>query len=186
MTDMIQKIETGDSIKVKQVLDESTVEALKENGYDINYTSDNIKLGLMFVSCLFAMIAQFYPLPFPESRPLLGVCCFSYFVLSTILQYIITFVDKDTIATTLPRNGDESTSFKVDAKFPKFQEYYTVTIRPNVDNSTQRTTGKMYVGKYFTGEGEFDQVGFMNDIKTHVQRFRSKKYNEFEYNHKSD
>ena len=93
-------IETGDSIKVKQVLDDATLEAVKEAGIPINYGSENLKLLLMFLSCVSACIAQFYPIPFPKSRPLLGVCCAAYFILSTILQYIITFVDKDTIIIT--------------------------------------------------------------------------------------
>jgi hypothetical protein len=44
-------------------------------GYSENYYWDNIKLLLMVVACAFAMVAQFYPMPFPQSRPLLGVCC---------------------------------------------------------------------------------------------------------------
>lgn len=44
-------------------------------GYTENYYWDNIKLLLMVVACAFAMVAQFYPMPFPKSRPLLGVCC---------------------------------------------------------------------------------------------------------------
>ena len=95
-------IETGDSVKVKQVLDDSTNEAVVEAGYEINYAAENLKLVLMFLSCVAAMIAQFFPIPFPKSRPLLGVCCAAYFILSTILQFIITFVDKDTIIITKP------------------------------------------------------------------------------------
>ena len=71
-------------------------------GYSQNFFWDNIKLSLMFFSCVFAMVAQFFPIPFPASRPLLGVCCVGYFVLSTVLQYIITYIDKDTIIITNP------------------------------------------------------------------------------------
>ena len=93
-------IETGDSIKVKQVLDDSLIEAVKKYGYDINYHSENIKLIIMFLSCVFALIAQFYPIPFPQSRPLLGLCCVVYFGLSGVFQFIVTFIDKDTVAKT--------------------------------------------------------------------------------------
>jgi signal peptidase complex subunit 2 len=95
-------IETGDSVKVKQVLDDATVEAVTEAGYKINYHSENLKLLFMFLSCVSAMVAQFYPLPFPQSRPLLGLCCAIYFILSTVLQYIVSFVDRDTIIITKP------------------------------------------------------------------------------------
>jgi signal peptidase complex subunit 2 len=99
----LQIIETGDSVKVKQVFDEAIVEAVKDCAYDINYNWENVKLFLMFISCVFAMVAQFFPIPFPASRPLLGLCCASYFILSIVLQYIISFIDKDTVVITLDK-----------------------------------------------------------------------------------
>jgi hypothetical protein len=71
-------------------------------GFDENFHYDNIKLGLMVVACAFAMVAQFYPMPFPESRPLLGVCCISYFLASTIIQLIVSYLEQDAILTTQP------------------------------------------------------------------------------------
>lgn len=93
-------IETGDSVKVKQVLDDSTMAAVVDAGFEANYSWENFKLFLMFLSCVFAMLAQFYPMPFPDSRLLLAVCCGLYFIISTVLQYIVVFVDKDTIMFT--------------------------------------------------------------------------------------
>ena len=78
-------------------------------GYDVNYRSDNMKLLLMFLACVAAMIAQFFPVPFPENRVILGICCGSYFIMSCVLQFIVTFVDRDTIAIT--------NSFKVSEVF---------------------------------------------------------------------
>lgn len=93
-------IETGDSVKVKQVLDDATIEAINNAGLKINYSWENMKLLLMFIACIFAMTAQFYPLPFPESRPLLAICCGAYFLISSILQLITSFIDKDIILFT--------------------------------------------------------------------------------------
>lgn len=46
--------------------------------------------------------------------------------------------------------------------FPRFQEYFEVIIQyqtlANLDPSSTATKAKMYVGKYFTVKGEFDQV----------------------------
>jgi signal peptidase complex subunit 2 len=105
-------IETGDSIKVKQVLDDATMAAITDAGYIANYSWENFKLFLMFLSCLFAVTAQFFPIPFPSSRPLLAVCCASYFIISSILQFIVTFIDKDTIMFTRPK--DVRTIFLID------------------------------------------------------------------------
>lgn len=96
-------IETGDSVKVKQVLDDSTMAAVVDAGFEANYTWDNMKLFLMFISCVFAMVAQFYPMSFPDSRLLLAMCCALYFIISSVLQFIVVFVDKDTIMFTKPK-----------------------------------------------------------------------------------
>ena len=66
-------VDTGDSVKVKQTLDEAVVKAVLDHGYEEHHTLDNAKLLLMLVACSFAMVAQFWPIPFPKSRPLLGV-----------------------------------------------------------------------------------------------------------------
>jgi signal peptidase complex subunit 2 len=61
-------IEPLDSVKVKQVFDDSTMEAIQSAGYIANYYWDNIKLFFMFISCIFALIAQFYPQSFPGNN----------------------------------------------------------------------------------------------------------------------
>ena len=104
-------IETGDIMKVKQVLDDATIEAIGLAGYEINYAWDNFKMLLMVLACGFALTAQFYPLPFPDSRLLLGCCVGSYAFISALLQYFVSFVDKDTIAITKPN--------KVSQRLPK-------------------------------------------------------------------
>mmetsp|Transcript_15892 Transcript_15892/g.14377 ORF Transcript_15892/g.14377 Transcript_15892/m.14377 type:complete len:198 (+) Transcript_15892:48-641(+) len=178
-------IETGDSVKVKQVFDDSLIDAIVKYGYEANYSSENLKILLMLLSCIFAMTAQFYPIPFPQSRPLLGVCCAAYFILSSILQFIITFIDKDIVMKTKVHKG-KGIGLLVRASFPRFQEYYTVIIQEIDKPKSPVTTGKLYVGKYFTSKGEFDEEGFQRDVQLHVERFEQKKYIDFEYNHKTD
>ena len=185
-------IETGDSVKVKQVLDDATMEILnKEGGFATNYFWENIKLLLMFLSCVFAMAAQFYPIPFPDSRPLLGVCCAMYFILSSVLQFMITYIDKDIIMVSKP-DADTGKVMCVRTNFPRFYEYFSLIIQyqePNIpgkDHPPSATIAKMYVGRYFTVKGEFDEAAYHRDVLIHMERFRTKKYQEFPYDHKSD
>ena len=96
-------IETGDQVKVKQVLDEMTVITIEHScGHEADWSWDNVKLLLMFLSCVFALGAQFYPQPFPDSRPVLAFCCGMYFAISSGLQYIISFIDLDDIMFLKP------------------------------------------------------------------------------------
>jgi signal peptidase complex subunit 2 len=188
--DDIQIIETGDSVKVKQVLDETVVDTIKWLRYKHDTSWENFKLFIMVVSCVFAMVAQFYPLPFPDSRPLLGVCCVGYFALSGILQFIITFVDDKTVMTTLPNNKC-NVELQIDTAFPRFQQYFTFSVQPvvkgrkfmdmilgNETPSDRKLEAKMYVGRYFTEDGKYDQVGFARDIQKLMQKYQDGRYIE--------
>lgn len=151
------QVDLGDMIKMKQVLDEGVSAALLDHVPE-DYRWDNVKLLIMFISCLFAMTAQFAPIPFPESRPVLGICGSLYFVLSGILQFITTFIDKDMILQTSPlakpnrvlakaehtKGGSNNSNNKSDSNninpllyqygirvrsnFPRFSEFYTVNL----------------------------------------------------------
>lgn len=177
-------IETGDSVKVKQVLDDATVEGIEKVGYTPNYSWENLKLFLMFLSCVFAMVAQFYPMPFPQSRPLLGICCAAYFVLSSVLQLMITFIDQDTIIIT-KQHAETGLVLRIRTSFARFQEHFTLIIQGK-DPKSPCTTAQMYVGRYFTAKGEFDEDGYCQDLQKTIKRYEQKLYKEFTYDHKSD
>jgi signal peptidase complex subunit 2 len=100
------QVDLGDMVKLKQILDESVASAILEQ-MEEDYRLDNFKLAIMVSACIFAVVAQFAPIPFPESRPLLGICCCIYFILSGILQLITTFIDKDSILLTKPLAKNE-------------------------------------------------------------------------------
>jgi hypothetical protein len=48
---------------------------------------------------------------------------------------------------------------EIRTSFPRFQEYFTLIVQFKGKPQGQKTTGKMYVGRYFTEKGEFDEVG---------------------------
>jgi signal peptidase complex subunit 2 len=86
------------------------------------------------------MVAQFYPMPFPDSRPLLGVCCAAYFIASSVLQFIVTYIEKDCIMTTNPiLEGAAEVNNKTRAggvhgirictNFPRFSYDYTISVQ---------------------------------------------------------
>lgn len=179
-----QQVEIGDFVKVKQMLDESTAAAVIASKYPENLRWDNTKLALMVVACLFAMVAQFYPMPFPESRPLLGVCCTSYFIASSVLQLIVTYIEQDTIMLTFPKEDDDGKRIGTDdddglrirTNFPRFQYDYTITVQKNVKDGP-RTTESFIITDYFTEDGWFDADGFEEDVKKKaIQKFEAKKF----------
>ena len=177
------QVETGDQVKTKQVLDEAVITAVLEQVPE-DYGWDNLKLLLMAAACLFACMAQFAPVPFPDSRPILGVCGAAYFVLSGILQFITTFIDKDCILLTKKVPDSENKEMqkyglRIRTNFPRFSEFYSVIIefqKPKEDGPSPQVEQEWSVGKFFDKEGYFDEVGLMQEVEKLVKRFIKKDY----------
>jgi len=198
------QVDLGDMVKLKQVLDESVAGALLENQkLPEDHVWDNWKLGIMTAACCFAMFAQFAPIPFPESRPVLGICGSLYFALSGVLQLMATFVDRDAILWTLPVSSEGSSSssakkdstkttyknkelmkfgLKVRSSLPRFSEWYTVTIeiqpskKDNPKKPPRFVQQKWSVGQFFDKEGYFDEVGLSMELDKLFERLDQGKY----------
>lgn len=50
-------------------------QVLQDEGFNEEHFWSNVKLVLLTAASAVALIAQFYPMPFPESRTLLATCC---------------------------------------------------------------------------------------------------------------
>lgn len=158
------QVDVGDMVKLKQILDETVAATILGSELDEEYKWDNIKLGIMGAACIFAMLAQFSPIPFPESRPLLGICCCIYFALSGILQFITTFIDKDCILLTkaveTSSNKDlQQYGIRVRSSLPRFSEYYTVILEFQDMPNSPCVEETWSVGQFFDVDGMFDEVG---------------------------
>jgi len=87
-----------DGFSTKKALDDSLVKLLgRAPDVPEDHAWGNVKLAVMAVACASALLAQFYPLPFPASRPLLAACVAVYFALSGVYQAVTTFVDRDAV-----------------------------------------------------------------------------------------
>jgi len=209
---ILLQVDVGDVIKLKQILDETVANTFlientleghdpraKNIGLKEDHKLNNIKLILMFVACVFAMVAQFSPLPFPESRPVLGFCCAVYFMLSGVLQLITTFLDKDCILITkvmeegftakenLKKNPDLGKyGLRVRTIFPKFSEFYTVRIEFQDLENSPFAKGTWSVGQFFDKEGMFDEYGLQYEVESVFRRFESGKFDSEDEKPKKD
>jgi signal peptidase complex subunit 2 len=135
----------------------------------------------MICACIFAVIAQFAPVPFPFSRPLLGICCCCYFVLSGVLQLITTFIDKDSIlltkahATTKNKDLLEN-GVRVRSDFPRFSEWYTVILEYQGREDSPLVEQRWSVGQFFDKEGMFDEIGLQKEVEKLYFRLEQGKY----------
>mmetsp|Transcript_18282 Transcript_18282/g.23553 ORF Transcript_18282/g.23553 Transcript_18282/m.23553 type:complete len:248 (+) Transcript_18282:168-911(+) len=190
------QVDLGDMVKMKQVLDEGVSSALLDFVPE-EYNWDNFKMLLMFASCVFAVAAQFIPIPFPESRPVLGICGSLYFIISGILQFITTFIDKDMIMQSKPLSSeDKQTSFKqnpllfdyglrIRSSFPRFSEFYAVILEfripekdPLFGKIEEKSVKAVWsVGKFFDKDGYFDEVGLSNEVAKLFKGLEAEDYN---------
>ncbi|GFH54379.1 signal peptidase complex subunit 2 [Chaetoceros tenuissimus] len=201
---VLLQVDTGDIIKLKQILDETvantflcenTLEGHDPRAKNIGLTEDhklnNIKLLLMITACLFACGAQFSPVPFPESRPILGFCCAIYFMLSGVLQFIQTFIDKDCILLTKAIKDGETSGdnlkknpnltkygLRIRSIFPKFSEFYTVRIEYQGMEDSPFVKHTWSVGQFFDKEGMFDEYGLQYEVEALYRRFESGKFDK--------
>jgi signal peptidase complex subunit 2 len=184
------QVDLGDMVKLKQILDEAVAASILEK-LEEDYRLDNCKLAIMIVACLFAVVAQFAPLPFPESRPILGVCCCCYFILSGVLQLITTFIDKDSILLTKPlrscKNKDLQTQgVRVRSQFPRFSEFYSVILEYQGREDSPLVEQQWSVGQFFDKEGMFDEIGLQNEVEALYLRLEQGKYDKSASQKKSD
>ena len=175
------QVDLGDMVKLKQILDEAVASRILEK-LEEDYRLDNFKLGIMISACIFAMVAQFAPIPFPDSRPVLGLCCCVYFVLSGILQLITTFIDQDSILLTKPlgkndKNPDmEKYGVRVRSQLPRFSEWYTIILEFQNLDDTPLVEQRWSVGQFFDKEGMFDEIGLTKEIDNLYERLEKGKY----------
>jgi signal peptidase complex subunit 2 len=191
------QVDVGDMVKVKQILDETVAATILEH-LEEDYYLDNIKLAIMTAACAFAMVAQFAPIPFPESRIVLGMCCCCYFILSGVLQLITTFIDQDSILLTQalskeesPKGSDDKKKKKpsqvknkdllkygvrVRSQFPRFSEFYTVILEFQGLENSPSVEQKWSVGQFFDKEGMFDEIGLQIEVDKLYQRLEDGDY----------
>mmetsp|Transcript_14607 Transcript_14607/g.21464 ORF Transcript_14607/g.21464 Transcript_14607/m.21464 type:complete len:231 (+) Transcript_14607:131-823(+) len=194
---VLLQVDTGDIVKLKQILDETvantflvenTLEGHDERARNIGLEEDhrlnNMKLILMFVACVFAMMAQFSPLPFPESRIVLGSCCAAYFILSGVLQLMTTFWDKDCILITkvMPKKDVPKSFIAKNPKlmeyglrlrtiFPKCSEFYSVVVEFEGLQDSPFVKKTWSVGQFFDKEGMFDEYGLQYEVEALFRKF---------------
>lgn len=148
-----------EAISYKRILDDTLhsfveVPALKE---DLSY--HNFKILVMAVSSVSALIAQFYPIPFPGNRLILLVCVIIYFALSGVYQFLVTFVDRDSVSTF--SSGKKEVVLR--STLHKYSDEYTAIVECPSGNEIAKFTRS--IGNYFTKEGDYAEQVFKKDIE---------------------
>jgi hypothetical protein len=135
----------------------------------------NMKMAIMIVSCAAALVSQFYPLPFPDNRMLLGVCVVIYFVLSGVLQFMVMFLDRDVMYRSLPAPPGEFGAGEravLRTSLPKGQATYSLTVE--LPQGVVVWTHAVSIGNYYTSAGTLVPERVRKDIEAIVESVKRK------------
>lgn len=119
-------------------------------------------MAIMVVSCVSAIVAQLYPLPFPANRALLAVCVLIYFALSGVLQFMVSFLDRDVTYRSLPSQGPAPGRAILRTALPRGSHIYTCIIEFPAGHEVARFENS--VGRYFTTTGELIPERVRKDV----------------------
>merc|ERR1711935_316094 len=199
-TEAPKKTNLGDSATIKRLMDDAVIQVVLDDSHEgLSYVEDsalsNLKLVVGFAGVGASLVSHVYPAPFPKNWLVLLLCCAWYFLMSGILQLILSFCELESILLVRGKTADTQ-GLNFSSHLPRFQEMYTLGITPLpkgslglasapkfrpmppstvVETSTDGSQKQWPVNHFFDEEGTFAEDAFINDVRAFVKAYHSKK-----------
>ena len=159
----------GDIATMKRTIDEEIVKIVeKELGYPEDHYWSNVKLLIMLAAVAIALVGQFYPVDprtgDAQSRMIVTACVVGYFALSAALQFVITFVDGNTIMIT-----NEPSALRVRTDMPAYDKMFEIKISSRyakAEDEKHVAALKVSVEKLFNEDGELQRIALEKVVKS--------------------
>ena len=182
-TQDLDAVNTSDATEIKRRLDEVAESVLFDDSPQCfqrdNFNVD-VRLVLMGITCSFALVAQFFPLPMSEYRPHMIFLCIGYFVMSALLQIVTVLWEGDEIVRSLPDAAGNilvlrSTMHDLGCGY----EVSIGILRKRADGKEEPVgearSFKCSVGDFFTEKGSFWRAGYTREIEKLIPSFAIEK-----------
>ena len=156
----------------------------------------NLKLVVGFSAVGASLVSHVYPAPFPRNWMCLLLCCAYYFVMSGVLQLLLSYVELESILLLKAKRRDDSAKpavrgLNISSNFPRFQNIYTLGLTPMSGSAvmTMASSPKFMpeekngnpaafcaqrswpVELYFDEEGTFLEEEFMTSVSDFVDSY---------------
>eukprot|EP01111_Echinosteliopsis_oligospora_P007444 TRINITY_DN2246_c0_g1_i1.p1 TRINITY_DN2246_c0_g1~~TRINITY_DN2246_c0_g1_i1.p1 ORF type:complete len:212 (+),score=34.66 TRINITY_DN2246_c0_g1_i1:51-686(+) len=169
----VVKVNKDDNNALRQALDDYATKHI-ENGLGLkeNHNITHIKLFLGTLCCGLALLAQFYPHPFPANWNIILACAIGYFVCSAIMQYVISYVQKDAFLFTKSSPKYEK-GLSVSSKVDRYSLDYQMTIKDL--KSEKSVSFKKPMTLFFDTDGVLHEDKFTPEINILLKQLKGSK-----------
>lgn len=153
-------------------------QVLVDSGYPEDFTVSNLKIVLGAVACVFALVAQFYPLKHPKNVPLLVVCVAAYTLLSSVLQVHAWVKEKDYVLLTYAKEGSAKGLYglRLASTMERFSDVYKAklcsTAAPGPGVPAEVTLEKS-VTAWFHEDGYLAEAELKKDVLDMLARYEA-------------
>ncbi len=149
----------GDNGNIKAVLDAHARDTLEALGHKVNQRYSNIELVVGYTSAVLCAVSHFYPLPFPEIRPVLLVCVCIYAVINAYQWHVFrTEKGEFFVFSGCAAPDGSQVQVRLASDMERFETKYELVVE------VSRSSGRAWeVQKKFTRKVEewFDEDGFL-------------------------
>ncbi|KAK9828910.1 hypothetical protein WJX72_002748 [[Myrmecia] bisecta] len=161
------KLNLADGTTLKRALDEHVVKVLAKAGYLEDHLITDTKIGLGFLTCAIALLAQFYPKKYPANWGLLLGCVVAYVICTAALNLFTTLYEGDAFLITKPKKGaPEQAALRVTSKLPRYSTQYTLIIGSNDKKlASESIKHEKYIGEYFHEDGFLAEDVLQADVQ---------------------
>eukprot|EP00457_Paulinella_chromatophora_P017050 gb/GEZN01017992.1/.p1 GENE.gb/GEZN01017992.1/~~gb/GEZN01017992.1/.p1 ORF type:complete len:205 (+),score=29.52 gb/GEZN01017992.1/:39-653(+) len=166
------KTNLNDPVSIKHCLDEQLCSWMKDEGFAEDVFFNNVKLILGFTAVAIAAFAQFYWVPFPESRNVLALCVAAYVLITAYLTLQDWLLGPCIFLAT--RQGWPR--IRVNTTFMRWEREYEVFLADR-DTSTEKSY-KLDCTNYFDVNGHFLKERYASALSTIMQKFQEGKGGE--------
>jgi len=164
-----------DTSALKRALDDAAVGAVLDAGMQELYTVSNLKIGFGLFTCLWAVLAQFFPKKHPHHWHVLVASLVIYAICTLVLNLLLWRMEGDAFlfAVSVSNSGQRrGTIVTLSSIMPKYQEQYSLIFRHRdglLDLPREVSKLEDSITEWFDSDGCMLKTKFQQRVKQVLQ-----------------